>query len=197
MIPLLPLLLLSACAVQPTTLETYLSKRSLSLPEKGSFQTCRHYGCQIIDTITPTKKEWRSIEKPFKKRIKSAQAERQAIAQSIATFETVTGNYNGTHADQWGTFQKTGHDQQDCVDESINTSIYLTILANRNRLKFHTVNIPQSRVPFMKWPHQTATITQIDTNEKFAVDSWFHDNGHAPEIIPFEEWKKGWKPKRD
>jgi hypothetical protein len=26
------------------------------------------------------------------------------------------------------------------------------------------------------------------------VDSWFRDNGQAPDIVDLETWKDGWKP---
>ena len=132
--------------------------------------------------------------KTIQVRAKSARAERKKLAQSIAEFEKIVGQYNGTSEDIWGTFQKTGHKQQDCVDESTNTSIYLSTLKNRGHLNFHEVVIPQSRFPLMKWPHQTAVIVEKETNISYAVDSWFHNNGMPPEIIELKIWKDGWKP---
>ena len=189
------LLLLGACSSSPfDNLGHYLTTRGIEKPTAQSFSTCRGYGCQIVEIIEPTKEEWRAIENTFHPPAKSARAERKKMAASIAVFEEVVGNINGTSEDIWGTFQKTGHKQQDCVDESTNTSLYLLALKERGHIKFHSIDVPQSRVPFMKWPHQTATITEIKTGDRYAIDSWFHNNGHKPEIIPFETWKKGWKP---
>ncbi len=191
------ILLVSACAGGGFDgLNHYFQKKGITPPNQTEFQSCRAYGCQKIDTIALTKKEWKLIEKPFRTRSKSSEEEREKIAQAIASFEQIVGEINGTSEDVRGTFQQTGHWQQDCVDESTNTSIYLKVLEARENLTFHTVSVPQSRVPFMRWPHQSAVITENETGQKYAVDSWFHDNGHPPEIIAFELWKRGWKPNK-
>jgi hypothetical protein len=70
-------------------------------------------------------------------------------------------------------------------------------LKNHNFIHFHDVLSPTGRFPVFhggRWPHQTAVIQEVDTKNSYAVDSWFHDNGHPPEIVPLKQWKKGWKP---
>ena len=47
---------------------------------------------------------------------------------------------------------------------------------------------------FTGWPHSTAVIRDIKTKERFAVDSWFYDNGYAATIVPFAVWKANYKP---
>lgn len=189
------LLLLTSCAGSSfNSLDHYLSKKGIQRPTSSNFETCRAYGCQKIDSIELTKIQWKQIDTAFRVKARSARAERKQIAQAISSFEQIVGNINGTSEDIWGTFQKTGHKQQDCVDESTNTSIYLRVLEARGHIKFHTIEIPQSRVPFMKWPHQTAVIMEKESGQKYAVDSWFHNNGQQPEIIELETWKTGWKP---
>lgn len=87
--------------------------------------------------------------------------------------------------------------QHDCVDESLNTTIYLTLLERKGLLKFHSVGTPTVRLPLIhagRWPHQTATMIDTQSQIPYAVDSWFHDNGFPAEIIALEKWKKGWKP---
>jgi len=131
----LPLVItLCACAIQNfDPVEHYLSKRALSMPSENSFESCRGYGCQYIDELQLTKSEWRTIEKPFRRKTKTAEQERKKIKQSIALFEQIVGEHTGTSEDVWGTFQKGGHRQQDCVDESTNTTIYLLALEQRDR----------------------------------------------------------------
>lgn len=190
-------LLLGACSSTPFNhLNHYFEKRGITPPTNSEFQSCRAYGCQKVDQIKLTEQEWASIDAPFTAPTKNAQEEREKIKQSIAAFEKAVGQHNGTSQDIWGTFQKTGHKQQDCVDESTNTSIYLSVLKNRGLLKFHSVEIPQSRVPFMRWPHQTAVIKENQSQKRYAVDSWFHNNGEPPEIVDFKIWKEGWKPNK-
>ena len=188
-------LLVTACASKSfNPVQHYLSKKSLKLPFGDTVQSCRGYGCTNIDTITLTKEEWQKIGSPFTSKAKTPQEERNKIKTAIASFETIIGEKTGTAQDKAGTFNKTGNFQQDCVDESINTTIYLLALKNRGHLEFHEILTPQSRLPFMKWPHQSATIKDLTTGQKLAVDSWFYDNGQPPVIIDFQKWKKGWTP---
>mgnify|MGYP006950043666 CR=1 FL=1 len=44
------------------------------------------------------------------------------------------------------------------------------------------------------WPHTTAVVEEVASGERWAVDSWFHDNGVAPEILELPRWKAGWSP---
>jgi hypothetical protein len=90
--------------------------------------------------------------------------------------------------------------QHDCVDESLNTTIYLTLLEQKGLLRHHNVEDPTVRLPIIhsgRWPHQTAVISEIETSKFYAVDSWFHDNGAKAEIVPLRKWKDGWKPKKE
>ena len=43
-------------------------------------------------------------------------------------------------------------------------------------------------------PTRAAVIHEIATGERFAVDSWFYDNGHAATIVPFVTWKANYQP---
>lgn len=193
---ILATLTLSACAAHYDSLDDYLAQRQLQQPTKDTFQSCRSYGCRFKDTVTLSKKEWAAIDKVFKPKAKTPAQERKKIATAIALFETYVGDYTGTHEDVAGTFEKTGFYQQDCVDESTNTSIYLRVLEAHGHIKHHTIEPPTVRLPADtgRWPHQSAMIKEIKSDEAFAVDSWFYENGAPPEIIPLAEWKQGWKP---
>ncbi|MBU6235894.1 MAG: hypothetical protein KGQ41_08615, partial [Alphaproteobacteria bacterium] len=95
------------------------------------------------------------------------------------------------------TYIQGGMFQQDCVDESTNTTTYLRLLEMKGWLKFHTVSAPNSRLFLTSGnlgPHSTAVIEDKKTKAKFAVDSWYHDNGEPAEIVDLQEWKSGWKP---
>jgi hypothetical protein len=37
-------------------------------------------------------------------------------------------------------------------------------------------------------------IEEATTQQQYAVDSWFLDNGQPPFIIPLGAWKQGWTP---
>jgi hypothetical protein len=85
--------------------------------------------------------------------------------------------------------------QQDCIDESVNTSLYLTLLESVGLMRFHTEEDRATRGHFiLGYPHTTAVIREIKSGNLYAVDSWFYDNGMPPVIIPIETWKDGWEP---
>lgn len=192
-------LLLCACLTSEDAHKTYLEKKDIPLTTAQSFSHCRGYGCQYIDHVDLSKRQWRLIKQVFRPRAKTAEKERLQIARAIGIFEQEVGALTGTKVDHYGTFKKLGTHQQDCVDESINTTIYLDLLKERDLLRFHNIQAPEVRLPLFhagRWPHQTAVIADKETGERFAVDSWFHDNGFQAEVIAMDEWKRGWKPEK-
>ncbi len=191
--------LLSSCAASSETHLHYLTNKGLDTQLPEHFQHCHGYGCKFKTPVEFNQYDWGPIENIFYPRPKSAEAERDAIKQAIAVFETRVGQMAGTSNDRAGTFKKIGDKQLDCVDESTNTTIYLSLLLQKGLLRFHQIEGPSMKLPLIdsgRWPHQTAVISELETSKFFAVDSWFHDNGRPPEIIPLQKWKEGWKPKR-
>jgi hypothetical protein len=43
-------------------------------------------------------------------------------------------------------------------------------------------------------PHTTAVIEETASGDRYAVDSWFLDNGQPPYIARLEVWKAGGAP---
>ncbi len=192
--------LLSGCASTspPQGPENYMQKRGLNMPTTESFDHCHAYGCKKIVTLPMTNADWKPIEKLFKPKPKTPEAERAAIAKAVGRFEQMAGKMTNTTTDQAGTFRKLGADQLDCVDESTNTTTFMTMMTQRGLIKFHSVQPPTMRLPIIhagRWPHQTAVLRETDSGTLFAVDSWFHDNGADADVISLKEWKDGWKPK--
>lgn len=177
------------------SLDTYFAAKHLDEPTQEKLPHCHGYGCLHKQEIALTDKEWRIVSNPLQRKSKTAKQERQKIAHSLARFEQIVGAKTGTHEDIAKTFNETGDFQLDCADESTNTSLYLKLLESNNLLKHHTTDIPQIR-GFGSggyWFHETAVIKETKTNEQFAVDSWWKDNGHDPHIIPLEQWHEGWR----
>lgn len=198
------LLILSACSQGKTqNHEIYLHKKGLETPRAAHFQHCHGYGCRHISDVSLSAEDRRAIKAVFTPRPATPDKERMAVAQAIGVFETRVGEATGTDSDIRGTFRKLGPRQLDCVDESTNTTIYLSILQESGLLRFHEIEAPTTRLPVIdywgRWPHQTAVIRETGSKTRYAVDSWFHDNGAPAEIIPLDKWKSGWKPsdKRD
>ena len=89
----------------------------------------------------------------------------------------------------------------DCIDESINTTLYLAMFQKFGLMRLHQVEDRATRGWFIGgWPHTTAVIGETavprerGSDRLWAVDSWFLDNGQPPFILPLETWKAGWEP---
>lgn len=192
------LLCLSACSVTPrfNSVETYFKSKGISEPTLESLPHCHGYGCKFLVDTALTKKEWESITKPLKRKAKTSEKERKNLAETLENFEKVVGNKTGTFEDVADTFDKRGDFQLDCADESVNMSLYIKLLQNNNKLKFHTASPPIIRGLSSGgyWLHETAVIKEIKTEQEYAVDAWWKDNGNAPYIIELEDWLNGWRP---
>ena len=194
------LTLLSACGSTGTMhggYPAYLAKHGINMPvTEKEFPHCHGYGCRHLTAVSLTKKDWQAIDKTMPG-AKTPEKERAAIRRAVAAFETRVGQAAGTDNDAAGTYVENARRHHDCVDESINTTVYLALLEQRGKLKFHSVATPTARSIFSGaglGPHQTAVIVENNTGARFTVDSWFHDNGTAPEIVGLDEWRGGWRP---
>lgn len=176
----------------------YLVKKKIGEITLENIPHCHGYGCRLKSYTTLTKAEWKQVGKYFKTK-RSAEQERTAIAQAIGQMEKTVGKKLGTDQDIAGTYDKLGNEQHDCVDESVNTTVYLDLLNQKNLLKHHDISNIAARVPLLGGGggfHQTAVIVERETGKRFAVDSWFHDNGNKAEVVPLNEWLYGWSPEK-
>ncbi len=60
-----------------------------------------------------------------------------------------------------------------------------------NLLKWHQVAERKRRNPWLFNIHWSATILERESQQVYAVDSWFFENGHPPVIQPIEAWLSG------
>lgn len=185
----------------------YLRMRDIPAPTIESFTHCYNYGCAKRERLALPADTKSRIDTLFSTSSKSKEEEKSRIIQSLQILEKDIGEITGTKNDKRGTFRAYQNNspeaksfQQDCIDESTNTTTYLSLLNQLEYLKFYTPAFPANRQPFTSkapWWHQTATIKDNETGDLYAVDTWFEDNGVAGYIVPLKEWKNGWKPKRD
>lgn len=168
----------------------------ITSPTPSAFSLCSDHDCESLTQLGLTTAQWNSIRSLFIPPAKTPELERKLVASAIAQFEKLAGKMTGTDRDIGGTFPAMGKEGQlDCIDESINTTTYLRILSSAGLLKWHSIEDRASRGLFIfQWPHSSAVIRDTRTNSLYAVDSWFHDNGHPPVIIRLDIWKRGWKP---
>ena len=164
-------------------------------PDPARFNICHGGGCASLATVNLSDEQWQRVRAVFAQPGASPAAERAQIRTAIALFENIVGPMTGTANDKGGTFPGLGQPgQMDCIDESINTTIYLTMLQKYGLLRWHNVADRATRWWIFSWPHTTAVIEERASKRRWAVDSWFLDNGEPPFVLPLETWRKGWKP---
>jgi hypothetical protein len=187
------ILLLNGCASNKEKLISHADE----LESHHSFGVCSGYGCKNYQKTGLSDAQWQDIESIFNVNTISAEGEREMIARAIALIEQMVGPKTGTDNDkaQATIINLNTEGQMDCIDEAFNTSTYLYLLRQDGLIKLHTLGKPIRRnFNVLSYPHSTASIHEISTNEHFTVDSWFHQNGALAEIIPAKTWMGPWYP---
>ena len=176
--------------------DSYDEHEVIDTPSLAAFSVCFNHTCHSIETLSISAQEWSRVTSPLEIPGETAEEERAAIAQAIAIMEEIVGQQTGTYRDLGKNlrgFGKTG--QMDCIDESTNTTTYLYMLEKAGYLKRHKLLDRSTRFGiFAGMPHTTAVIEDINTHTRYAVDSWFLDNGMPPAVVKLSSWKKGWDP---
>ena len=165
-------------------------------PQRNQLEICQGGGCANVLKATLSDVDWQPVVMLFSEPINSPEGERERVAKAIGLLEAIVGDKVGTSTDRAGTFGNSAYTgQQDCNDEAINTTSYLRLLKQAGYLTLHAIEDLRTRNFFFAgWPHTTAVMREIATGERFAVDSWFYDNGHAATIVPFKVWKANYEP---
>jgi len=195
----------SLAAAQPVTGGTaydelprlYAHPPVLSL---SAVPVCFDHGCAVVKSVRISDQQWQQVASELTPPAADAVGERGQIQRAIALMERITGVLAGTASDRGGNLAGliTSGPQMDCIDESSNTTTYLTLLEQHGLLRWHSVE-PRAHRGYMifgGWPHFTAVIRDHGTGRRWVVDSWFHDNGQPPEIVDLDTWQSGWVPRR-
>lgn len=194
---LISLLLFACQPVQPLhNTQSFLESKNLTQnPTPQHYSICHNTNCFKQVDISLKPEEWNQVRALFTN-VENAAEERDAIAKSIGLLETFAGQQSLVyldHAKNNHTYGEKG--QQDCVDESTNSTVYLLLLKNDDLLKFHDVYQPVFRTIFMMvGQHYAAAIREMQTDEIYVVDSWFEANGQPAHIIPHTDWLLGASP---
>jgi hypothetical protein len=181
---------LAACVftTQPNA-RRFLDQYDIVDPHPSSFTICYGYGCRKKARVQLTSAQWECIRAVFSPRPTDA----------IRVMESIVGPLTGTDGDIGGSLQGVFRkNQMDCEDEAVNTCTYLVMMQADGLITFHDIYKPTMRGYMLKgWPHVATVIKDKQTGERFVVDSWFEDNGHPAHVVPYKEWKSGWRPKHD
>jgi hypothetical protein len=172
-----------------------LSLASVAATESTAVTVCYNFGCKSKGYVKLTRADIKQLRGYFLN-IKSARHEREQIASAIASMEQIVARSLPTRNDVGGNFKadmiETG--QLDCIDESTNTTTYLSFFETKGWLKRHAVQDRVLRAPFLVDDHWTAVIREKKTGQLYAVDSWFEDNGNPPLIQKLEDWQNNKPP---
>lgn len=169
-------------------------------PSLQAFDICHGGGCAQINRVALSPDEWLQVSAIFAHSPEAetidAEQERKLISAAVGLLETLIGIKTSTTTDRAGTFNNASYPGQlDCNDEAINTTTYMRLLRRYGLIKLHEIEDMRTRNFFFSgWPHTTAVIHEVGSGERFAVDSWFFDNGFPATIVPFSVWKSGYIP---
>lgn len=188
---LLAAVLAAACSRLPEP-AAYLAGKSVPLPEHDRVTVCHGYDCTFRTAVAFSAEEWRRVRRSFEPPAPDPASERADIARAIATIEQIVGKRIGTASDRGGIQFIAAGDatQQDCIDESTNTTSYLLLMQQDGLLRWHRVAKPASRGVFLdlRWYHQSAVIAERAGGREYVVDSWYGDNGEAPLVTTLTRW---------
>ena len=177
-------LLICLCSYGTLVLPVQSHAKELTLP------VCYGFSCKIRQIVSITPSEWRSVVGWFDETATTPEDERQQIRQAIGWMEVVVSRYTPTHLDKGMNLENRPVDmigQMDCIDESINTTTYLTLFEQQGRLHWHRVTDRAYRGSLFD-AHWAAQVEQVDNGVNYVVDSWFQDNGMLPYIAKSAEW---------
>ena len=167
-------------------------------PKPARFNICYGHGCTSLAPVKLSAEQWEQVRRVFAQPAATPAEEREQIGAAVALLETIVGALTGTAGDKGGNLKGLGlYGQMDCIDESTNTTNYLYMLQHDGLMRWHTVADRSTRWSLFTWPHTTAVIRERDSAERWAVDSWFLDNGEPPFVLPLQTWKRGWTPPED
>ncbi len=183
-------LFLGACAnVGGVNLAQYADPEA----SRDKFTLCHGYGCSYKTITNFTDSEWRAVRQIFKRPAKTPEGERIKIAQAIALMEKQMGAAIGTDKDlPKAPLMRQSTKELDCIDETINTTTYLNFLEQEDLLKFHSVGDPVYKGYMLNgvYPHNSASIKEVETGDIYVVDSYIFANGEEPNIRRLDSWLK-------
>jgi hypothetical protein len=187
------------------------------LPQDGraveEVRICFNYSCKDEARVIYDEAEL-GIVREVLARSEDAAQERSALSFVLGRLYAWVGRRTPIHNDKGGNLPDGEADgRMDCIDHSTTTTRLLRMLEARGWLRFHRVLDPVRRSRFILYQHFSAAVEQIDPAAssappagdmikvgehgraaRFAVDSWFFDNGTPAVVIPLEDWLSGDSP---
>jgi hypothetical protein len=152
---------------------------------------CYNYGCYTKAQVDYSEEQLDALHRLLAA-AGDAGAEREAISGAIGRMYAIAGEQTPVWRDKGRNYADGGENgQMDCIDHSTNTSTFLRLLQARGWLRFHEVLEPLMRTRFIIAMHWAARIRDRGTQQVYAVDSWYFDNGHPAAVLAVEDWRSG------
>ena len=150
---------------------------------------CYDFSCKTLQQVVLSAEEWRSVIGWFYPAAPTAVEEREQLRQAIGWMEVVIGRHTPTHRDKGLNLEKNPEfpGQLDCIDESLNITTYMQLFQDQGHLRRHRVIDRAYRKAGFD-AHWAGQIEEINTGERFVIDSWFQDNGMLPYLSPSTDW---------
>lgn len=163
----------------------------------NDFVLCHGFGCSYRQQVKLTSAEWKSVLRPFNKKITNGEQERQAAAEALGLMEKVVTRSSGFIPDRGEavTFERD-QQQMDCIDEAVNTTHYLEFMQEAGVFKYNRVHDPVHRGYFvdMIYPHNAGALEDLATGQVYVMDTYYFDAGHPANVVPLKIWLADWKP---
>jgi hypothetical protein len=165
-------------------------------PTPDNFRVCHAYGCKLETRVALSDAEWQRVRAAFEPAATSASSERRQIATAVAILEVQVGARTGTAVHQRREMNAGDLTQLDCIDESVNTWTYLTMLAHDGLIRMHRVGGLAHSGSFLELSvHNAAVIRRTTTGTPYAIDSTLVDAGEPPPVVPLSIWLASYPPR--
>lgn len=164
-----------------------------------SVRICYGYGCLVETDVVITEQRLHTVAFMLNVAV-NAENEREILSSVMGRLYGWAGEQSPIHNDRGGNYADEGvSGAMDCIDHSTTSTRFLDLLERRGMLRWHRVLSADVRRTFYVFLHYSAVIEEksvVPDSEprRFAVDSWFVDNGKPAVILPLEEWKNGAGP---
>jgi len=193
-------LALSGCVTQNAQHQTttFLDSYAQANPTLASFRECHGFACSSSSTVSLTQQEWSKVVAVMRPQAKDAKAERRKISVAVATMRMLVGSKTGTAVHQWTHKDRdiipnlSDPTQLDCIDESVNTWTYMTMMERGGLFRFHEV-AKLSNAGSLTTPRNTAVLKEKN-GDYYAIDPSVVDAGVPPPVIPLQSWMTEWPP---
>lgn len=167
---------------------------SVVAPTPERVVVCHGFGCKYRAEVDLSAADRGRLAQIMAGGKGSPTAERQAIAGAWAWFDRRIASDAGTrnHVAAAGAQYMFDARQFDCVDASRNTTSLLLVLDQLGLLRFHTVDLPESRGALIDGRplHYTAVLREKANGVKWAVDSWTRSYGQPAEVMTLARWRE-------